>query len=47
MTNNDILRQVRFVFDYKDLSKAKLFNQGGLTVSKEQVSSWLKKEARE
>ncbi len=44
MTNNDILRQLRFVFDYKDLFMAKLFNQGGLTVSKEQVGSWLKKE---
>ena len=44
MTNNDILRQLRFVFDYKDLFMAKLFNQGGLAVSKEQVGSWLKKE---
>jgi uncharacterized protein YehS (DUF1456 family) len=44
MTNNDILRQLRFVFDYKDLFMAKLFNHGGLTVSKEQVGSWLKKE---
>jgi len=44
MTNNDILRQLRFVFDYKDLFMAKLFNQGGLEVSKEQVGSWLKKE---
>jgi len=44
MTNNDILRQLRFVFDYKDPVMAKLFTQGGLETSKEQVSAWLKKE---
>ncbi|MBQ75194.1 MAG: hypothetical protein CMQ20_09255 [Gammaproteobacteria bacterium] len=44
MTNNDILRQLRFVFDYKDPFMVKLFSQGGLETSKEQVNCWLKKE---
>ena len=44
MTNNDILRQLRFVFDYKDPFMAKLFSQGGFETSKEQVNCWLKKD---
>ena len=44
MTNNDILRQLRFVFDYKDHAMVKLFGLGGLEVTREVISSWLKKE---
>ena len=44
MTNNDILRQLRFVFDFKDHAMVKLFASGGLEVTREAMSSWLKKE---
>jgi uncharacterized protein YehS (DUF1456 family) len=44
MTNNDILRQLRFVFDFKDHAMVKLFGLGGLEVTREVISSWLKKE---
>ncbi len=47
MTNNDILRQLRFVFDFKDHAMVKLFAQGGLEVTLEAVSSWLKKDDHE
>ena len=32
MTNNDILRQLRFVFDFKDHAMVKLFAMGCLEV---------------
>ena len=44
MTNNDILRQLRFVFDFKDHAMIKLFALGGIEVTREAISSWLKKE---
>ncbi len=44
MTNNDILRQLRFVFDFKDHAMVKLFTLGGLNVTLDAVSAWLKKE---
>ena len=44
MTNNDILRQLRFVFDFKDHAMVKLFAMGGLEVTIDAVSRWLKKE---
>lgn len=44
MTNNDVLRQLRFVFDFKDHAMVKLFALGGLEVTREAISSWLKKE---
>ena len=37
MTNNDILRQLRFVFDFKDHAMVKLFAMGGLEVTHGQL----------
>jgi len=42
VTNNDILRRVRFIFDFSDTQMIDIFAQANLTVTREQVSSWLK-----
>lgn len=44
MTNNDILRRVRYVFDFSDAKMLTLFGLAGGQVTREQISSWLKKE---
>ena len=41
MTNNDILRRLRFVFDFGDAQMMALFASGGFNASREQVSDWL------
>ena len=47
MTNNDILRRVRYTFDLKDSVMAEIFSLADLNVTDEQVTSWLKKEEDE
>lgn len=44
MTNNDIIRRIRFTFDFNDTKMIELFGNGGLQVSRAQVSDWLKKD---
>ena len=44
MTNNDILRRVRYVFDYNDSKMIVMFRLGGQPETREQISDWLKKE---
>lgn len=44
MTNNDLLRRLRYAFDYNNSSLASIFALGGATVSREQLISWLAKE---
>jgi len=44
MTNNDILRNLRFVFDFGDSQMISLFEDGTITTNREQVSNWLKRE---
>ena len=44
MTNNDILRRVRFIFDFNDSKMIALFGLADLQVTREQISDWLKKE---
>lgn len=44
MTNNDILRRVRYTFDYNDTKMIALFALADYQVTREQVSAWLKKE---
>lgn len=44
MTKNDVLRRVRYTFDFSDSKVIALFALGGLEVSREQVSDWLKKD---
>ncbi len=44
MTNNDILRRIRYTFDLKDHTMHRIFSLADFNVTKEQVSTWLKKE---
>jgi uncharacterized protein YehS (DUF1456 family) len=44
MTNNDILRRVRYAFDFGDSKMIALFGAADLQVSREQISAWLKKD---
>ena len=44
MTNNDILRRIRYIFDYNDSKMIELFGLADHQVTREQVSDWLKKE---
>lgn len=44
MHTNDILKSLRFTFDFNDFVMIEIFGMGGLTVTRELVSNWLKKE---
>lgn len=44
MTNNDILRRIRYIFDFSDVKMLALFSSAGGQVTREQISGWLKKE---
>ena len=44
MTNNDILRRIRYIFDYSDSKMITMFGLGDLKVTREQISDWLKKD---
>lgn len=44
MTNNDILRRMRNLFNYNDLKMIELFKLANLEVNKNEISNWLKKE---
>lgn len=44
MTNNDILRRLRYTFDFNDSKMIKLFGLADHQVTRAQVSAWLKKD---
>lgn len=44
MTNNDVLRKVRYTFDYNDDKMMALFASGGQEVTRAELSDWLKKD---
>ena len=44
MTNNDVLRRLRYVFDYSDEKMLDIFASGNLEVSRALLSDWLKKD---
>jgi len=44
MDNNDILRRIRYTFDFNDAKMIELFALADKEVSKEQVIKWLSKE---
>lgn len=44
MTNNDILRRIRFIFDFSDSTMIAIFGLAEHLTSREQISDWLKKE---
>ncbi|MDI1323054.1 MAG: DUF1456 family protein [Algoriphagus sp.] len=44
MNNNDILRSLRYTFDFSDNAMIDLFGLGGETVTRADVSNWMKRE---
>jgi len=44
MTNNDVLRRIRYIFDYNDTEMVNIFNLAEYKTSREQISNWLKKD---
>lgn len=44
MTNNDIFRRLRYLFDYNDTKMIEVFQLAGHKVKKEKLHSWMKKE---
>jgi len=44
MNNNDILRRLRYAFDFSDSKMIALFELGNLQVSRTEISNWLKKD---
>jgi uncharacterized protein YehS (DUF1456 family) len=47
MNNNSVLRRLRFTFDFNDNKMIELFQLSGKTVTRAEVSDWLKKEDAE
>jgi uncharacterized protein YehS (DUF1456 family) len=47
LTNNDILRRIRYTFDFNDAEMIDIFAAADHTVTREQISCWLKKEGDE
>lgn len=44
MNNNDILRRIRYTFDFSDAKMIELFALADLQVTRAEISNWLKKE---
>ncbi len=44
MTNNDILRRIRYAFDFSDSKMIAIFGLADHQVTREQISDWLKKD---
>lgn len=44
MLNNDILRRIRYTFDFNDSKMMELFKLGDLEATRAEISDWLKKE---
>jgi uncharacterized protein YehS (DUF1456 family) len=44
MTQNDILRRIRYILDLDDSKMISIFSLAGLDVTRAQISDWLKKD---
>ena len=44
MTQNDILRRIRYILDLDDSKMISIFSLGNLEVTRAQISDWLKKD---
>lgn len=44
MTNNDILRRIRYIFDFNDDKMIALFSLADCKVTRAQISDWMKPE---
>ena len=47
MKNNDIIRRLRYIFDFNDKKMIKIFGEADLVVTRAEISDWLKKEEDE
>ncbi len=44
MTNNDILRRIRYTFDFSDSKMIEIFNLAGYQATRAEISDWLKRD---
>ncbi len=44
MDNNDILRRIRYAFDFNDSKMISIFAQAGHITTRAEISNWLKKD---
>jgi len=44
MINNDILRRIRFIFDFGDSKMVEIFGSAGKEVTRAEISDWMKKD---
>ena len=44
MTNNDILRRIRYIFDFSDSKMIAIFGLANHQITRGQISDWLKKD---
>jgi len=44
MNNNDVLRRVRYTFDFSDSKMMEIFELANHTITRSQLSNWLKKD---
>lgn len=44
MTNNDVLRRIRYTFNFDDSKMMAIFAHAGSEVTRAEISDWLKKE---
>ncbi len=44
LINNDVLRRLRYTFNFNDKKMSAIFASAGLEVTREQISQWLKKD---
>ena len=42
MENNDVIRKIRYIFDYNDSKMIELFGLADMKVSRSDISNWLK-----
>jgi len=47
MDNNDIIRRLRYIFDFSDSEMIEIFGHAELKVTREEVSDWLKQDDAE
>lgn len=47
MTNNDVLRRIRYILSYNDSKMAAVFGLADCKVSREEVNAWLRKDDEE
>jgi uncharacterized protein YehS (DUF1456 family) len=44
MNNNDVLRRIRYTFNFDDTKMIAIFGLGGLELTRAEISNWLKKD---